>query len=76
MALYELAVFHPSELVLDPMWRQGMFVIPFMTYLGITNSWGGWSIKYRNWYSFIIRGVASMQRTLRWQISSHFHLEK
>ncbi|KAI3932346.1 hypothetical protein MKW92_040780 [Papaver armeniacum] len=30
--------------VLDPMWRQGMFVIPFMTRLGITNSWGGWSI--------------------------------
>ncbi|ONH94778.1 hypothetical protein PRUPE_7G029800 [Prunus persica] len=26
------------------MWRQGMFVIPFMTRLGITNSWGGWSI--------------------------------
>ncbi|CAN6446945.1 unnamed protein product [Victoria cruziana] len=26
------------------MWRQGMFVIPFMTRLGITNSWGSWSI--------------------------------
>ncbi|KAG6738526.1 hypothetical protein POTOM_058146 [Populus tomentosa] len=26
------------------MWRQGMFVIPFMTRLGITNSWDGWSI--------------------------------
>jgi photosystem II CP47 chlorophyll apoprotein len=37
MALYKLAVF-------DPMWRQGMFVIPFMTRLGITKSWGGWSI--------------------------------
>ncbi|KAL4286858.1 hypothetical protein AHAS_Ahas19G0128200 [Arachis hypogaea] len=44
MALYELAVFDPSNPVLDPMWRQGMFVIPFMTRLGITNSWGGWSI--------------------------------
>ncbi|CAN6458735.1 unnamed protein product [Victoria cruziana] len=41
MALYELAIFDP---ILDPMWRQGMFVIPFMTHLGITNSWGGWSI--------------------------------
>ncbi|KAL5193072.1 Photosystem II CP47 reaction center protein [Glycine soja] len=30
--------------VLDPMWRQGMFVIPFMTHLGITNLWGGWNI--------------------------------
>nr|YP_010513403.1 photosystem II 47 kDa protein [Clitoria mariana]UXL84974.1 photosystem II 47 kDa protein [Clitoria mariana] len=44
MALYELAVFDPSDPVLDPMWRQGMFVLPFMTRLGITNSWGGWSI--------------------------------
>ncbi|MBA0756761.1 hypothetical protein Gogos_021746, partial [Gossypium gossypioides] len=26
------------------MWRQCMFVIPFMTYLGIINSWGDWSI--------------------------------
>ncbi|CAN6454800.1 unnamed protein product [Victoria cruziana] len=44
MALYELAVFDPSDPVLDPMWQQGMFVIPFMTRLGITNSWGGCSI--------------------------------
>ncbi|TYH97725.1 hypothetical protein ES332_A12G261500v1 [Gossypium tomentosum] len=44
MALYELAVFYPSDPVLDPMWRQCMFVIPFMTRLGITNSWGSWSI--------------------------------
>ncbi|RZC72696.1 hypothetical protein C5167_048177 [Papaver somniferum] len=44
MALYELAVFDPSDPVLDPMWRQGMFVIAFMNRLGITNSWGGWSI--------------------------------
>ncbi|XP_057730913.1 photosystem II CP47 reaction center protein-like [Arachis stenosperma] len=44
MALYELAVFDPFDPVLDPMWRQGMFVIPFMTRLGITNSWDGWSI--------------------------------
>ncbi|KAJ4700574.1 Photosystem II CP47 reaction center protein, partial [Melia azedarach] len=44
MALYELTVFYPSNPILDLMWRQGMFVIPFMTCLGITNSWGGWSI--------------------------------
>eukprot|EP00984_Skeletonema_dohrnii_P039062 scaffold43021_cov2465-Skeletonema_dohrnii-CCMP3373.AAC.2 len=30
MALYELAVFDPSDPVLNPMWRQ--------------DSWGGWSI--------------------------------
>ncbi|XP_059064776.1 photosystem II CP47 reaction center protein-like [Cryptomeria japonica] len=43
-ALYELAVFDPSNPILDPMWRQGMFIIPFMTRLGIKDSWGGWSI--------------------------------
>jgi hypothetical protein len=45
MAFYELAVFDPSDPVLNPMWRQGMFVLPFMTRLGISQSWGGWSIS-------------------------------
>ena len=44
MALYELAVFDPSDPVLNPMWRQGMFVMPFMSRIGVTDSWGGWSI--------------------------------
>ncbi|NCJ06302.1 photosystem II chlorophyll-binding protein CP47 [Synechococcales cyanobacterium C] len=44
MALYELAVFDSSDMVLNPMWRQGMFVLPFMARLGVTQSWGGWSI--------------------------------
>ena len=45
MAFYELAVFDPSDPVLNPMWRQGMFVLPFMTRLGITQSWGNWTIS-------------------------------
>jgi photosystem II CP47 chlorophyll apoprotein len=44
MALFELATFDPSDPVLNPMWRQGMFVLPFMARLGVTGSWGGWSI--------------------------------
>jgi photosystem II CP47 chlorophyll apoprotein len=40
MALYELAVFYPSDPILDLMWRQGMFVIPSMTRLRITKSGG------------------------------------
>jgi photosystem II CP47 chlorophyll apoprotein len=44
MALYELAIFDPSDPVLNPMWRQGMFVMPFMARLGVTGSWSGWSI--------------------------------
>jgi photosystem II CP47 chlorophyll apoprotein len=26
------------------MWRQGMFMLPFMTRLRVTQSWGGWNI--------------------------------
>jgi photosystem II CP47 chlorophyll apoprotein len=48
MALYELAVFDPSDPILNPMWRQGMFVLPFMARLGVTKSWGGWSITGEN----------------------------
>jgi photosystem II CP47 chlorophyll apoprotein len=44
MGLYEIAIFDPSDPILNPMWRQGMFVLPFMTRLGITTSWGGWTI--------------------------------
>ena len=44
MALYELAIFDPSDPVLNPMWRQGMYVMPFMSRLGITSSWNGWDI--------------------------------
>jgi photosystem II CP47 chlorophyll apoprotein len=39
----ELAVFDPSDLVLNPIWRQGMFVLPFMTRLGVTKSWAAWN---------------------------------
>jgi len=48
MALYELTVFYPSDPILDPMWKQGMFVIPFMTRLGIKKSWGGLEYYWRN----------------------------
>jgi len=44
MALYELAVFDPSDPVLNPIWRQGLFVLPFMARLGVVDSWGGWSL--------------------------------
>jgi photosystem II CP47 chlorophyll apoprotein len=40
---YELAIL--SDPVLNPMWRQGMFVLPFMTRLGVSQSWGGWTIS-------------------------------
>jgi photosystem II CP47 chlorophyll apoprotein len=44
MTLFELSIFDPSDPVLNPMWRQGMFVLPFLARLGVTGSWGGWSV--------------------------------
>ena len=44
IAFYELALIDPSESILNPIWRQGRFVLPFMTRLGITQSWGNWTI--------------------------------
>jgi photosystem II CP47 chlorophyll apoprotein len=44
MALYELSIFDPSDPIFNPMWRQGMFVLPFMSRLGVTSSWAGWSL--------------------------------
>jgi photosystem II CP47 chlorophyll apoprotein len=44
MTLYGLIVFDPSDLVLDPMWGQDMFVILFMTHLAIKDSLSGWNI--------------------------------
>jgi photosystem II CP47 chlorophyll apoprotein len=36
MAFYELAIL-THLILLNPMWRQGMFVLPFMTRLGYLN---------------------------------------
>lgn len=44
MLLFELALYSPSDPVLNPMWRQGCFLMPFVARLGVTNSWQGWSI--------------------------------
>jgi photosystem II CP47 chlorophyll apoprotein len=44
MALYEVSIFDPFDPILNPMWRQGMFVMPFMARLGVTDSWAGWTI--------------------------------
>ena len=66
MALYELAV--PSPPALDPMWRQ--FVIPFISRLGITNEWGGWSreLELISAWSLVWLGQ-SFLLSASWQLS-------
>jgi photosystem II CP47 chlorophyll apoprotein len=44
MALYELARFEPGDPILNPMWRQGMLVMPMMARLGVVGSWSGWTV--------------------------------
>ena len=61
IAFYELALFDPSEPILNPIWRQGIFVIPFVTRLGVIQSWNNWiitgeSIKNIGFWSY--EGVA------------------
>ena len=44
MLWYELAAFDPTDPTFNPMWLQGMYVLPFATRLGCTSRWSGWSI--------------------------------
>ena len=41
------------------MWRQGMYVLPFMARLGVAGSWSGWSAtEASSTYPWTIEGVA------------------
>ena len=45
MATYESARYDPTDPRFNPMWRQGMYVMPFMARLGATSSWAGWRLE-------------------------------
>ena len=44
MIFYEIAAFDPNDIVFNPMWRPGCFVLPFAIRLSVVNSWSGWSM--------------------------------
>jgi photosystem II CP47 chlorophyll apoprotein len=44
MSLYELLIFDPSDPIYNPIWRQGSFVLPFVTRLGVNTSIFDWCI--------------------------------
>ncbi|KAG6552284.1 hypothetical protein Mapa_006137 [Marchantia paleacea] len=52
-----MSCFDPSDPVLDPMWRQGMFAICFMTCSGITKSWGGVGVLQEKLLLMQVSGV-------------------
>lgn len=44
MVLYELITLDPTDPVYNPIWRQGCYVIPFISRLGVIRSFYSWSL--------------------------------
>lgn len=44
MSTFEAARYDPTDPRFNPMWRQGMYVMPFQARLGCTSSWAGWRV--------------------------------
>jgi photosystem II CP47 chlorophyll apoprotein len=44
MVLYELIVVDPSDPVYSPIWRQGCYVLPFLSRIGVVQSAFYWSL--------------------------------
>lgn len=44
MTLYEIIILDPSDPVYNPIWRQGSYVLPFISRLGVVRSLYDWSI--------------------------------
>ncbi len=44
MVLYELIILDPTDPVYNPIWRQGCYVIPFISRLGVIRSIYSWSL--------------------------------
>ncbi len=59
MAIFEAGRYDPTDPRFNPMWRQGMYVLPFMARLGVTSSWTGWDLAPPGTRTFwTIEGVA------------------
>jgi len=44
MTLYELIILDPTDPVFNPLWRQGSYVLPFISRLGVVRSLFSWSL--------------------------------
>lgn len=44
MTLYELIVLDPTDSIFNPIWRQGSYVLPFASRLGVVQSLYSWSL--------------------------------
>ena len=54
-SLYELFIFDYSDFIFNPLWRQGSFVLPFVSRLGVISSLFNWciGIEISNYSQFI-----------------------
>ncbi len=52
MVLYELIVVDPSDPVFSPIWRQGCYVLPFLSRIGVIKSVFSWSLASASSASF------------------------
>jgi photosystem II CP47 chlorophyll apoprotein len=76
MVLYELILVDPSDPVYNPIWRQGNYVIPFISRLGVVQSLFNWSITIQSYtyqtYEFIlishllVSGLVFLAGTWHW----------
>ena len=44
MALYELVILDSSDPIYNPIWRQGCYLVPFITRIGVMISIFGWNL--------------------------------
>merc|ERR550537_1136616 len=44
MTLYELIIFDPTDPVYNPSWRQGCYLMPFISRIGVVSSLYNWSL--------------------------------
>ena len=59
MAFFELSLVDSTNFALNPIWRQGFFVLPFMARLGCVHSLSGWSLaNHSTFWSFEIVAAA------------------
>ena len=49
MVLYELIILDPTDPVYNPIWRQGCYVMPFISRIGVGCSLYSWSLGYSSY---------------------------
>lgn len=61
ITFYELSVYDPSDPIFNPIWRQRIFVLPFIARLRVVSSWRNWNVfglkTFKTFWSFERVGI-------------------